>query len=234
MPSNLRVLKKMSILLVEDDEELRENLSQTLSLFFNKVILATNGIEAIDMIKSNKIDMIITDYVMPLMDGHQFCRYLRTNNYTLPITIISNFSEREKLIKLIDLELTNYLLKPLNYEDLKKCLDSMLKKVDKLNLYDFQISDDIRYNFSTKELIDYKSDKVIKLSKSEIIILELLLKNMNSIISVESIQSYLSPNEIKSEQAIKNIIHRLRNKIGKDMIQNLQSLGYSFKKEIQK
>ena len=74
MPSNLRVLKQMSILLVEDDEELRENLSQTLSLFFNKVILATNGIEAIDMIKSNKIDMIITDYVMPVMDGHQFCR----------------------------------------------------------------------------------------------------------------------------------------------------------------
>lgn len=234
MSSNLGILKKMSILLVEDDDELRDNLSQTLSFFFNKVILANNGIEAIKMLKLNKIDMIITDYVMPLMDGHEFCRYIRTNNHTLPITIISNYSEREKLIKLIDLELTNYLLKPINYDDLIKCLSSMLKKVDKLNLYDFQINNDTRYNFSTKELIDYKSNTVIKLSKSEIIILELLLKNMNSIISVELIQSYLSPNEVKSEQAIKNIIHRLRNKIGKDMIQNLQSLGYSFKKEIQK
>lgn len=234
MSSNLGMLKKMSILLVEDDDELRDNLYQTLSFFFNKIILANNGVEAIEMFKLNKIDMIITDYVMPLMDGHEFCRYIRTNNYTLPITIISNFSEREKLIKLIDLELTNYLLKPINYDDLLKCLNSMLKKVDKLNLHDFQINNDTRYNFSTKELIDYKNNKAIKLSKSEIIVLELLLKNMNSIISVELIQSYLSPNEIKSEQAIKNIIHRLRNKIGKNMIQNLQSLGYSFKKEIQK
>lgn len=234
MSSNLDILKRMSILLVEDDEELKDSLNQTLSIFFKKVILANNGVEAIKMLELNKVDMIITDYVMPLMDGHEFCRYVRKNNYTLPITIISNYSEREKLIKLIDLELSNYLIKPINYEDLMSCLNSMIKKIDKLNLHNFQINNRLNYNFSTKELIDYEDNSIIKLSKSEIIILELLLKNINSIISVEHIQSYLSATEVKSEQAIKNIIHRLRNKIGKNMIQNLQSLGYSFRKEIEK
>ena len=67
----------------------------------------------------------------------------------------------------------------------------------------------------------------------EIVILELLIKNTNAIISIETIQSYLSLNEIKSEQAIKNIIYRLRKKIGKDVIQNSNNLGYSFKKQFE-
>lgn len=222
----------MSMLLIEDDEELQDNLYQTLSIFFKKVILAKNGIEGIEKLKSHKIDMIISDYVMPIMDGEEFCRYLRKNNYNIPVTIISNYYEKEKLIKLIDLELTNYLLKPISYNELIDCLKNMLKRIDKLSLNDFQINYDINYNFLTKELINNKKNTQYKLSKSEIILLELLLNNPNSIISIETIQSHLSPNEIKSEQAIKNIIHRLRLKIGKDNIQNIQSLGYSFRKEI--
>ncbi|AXX90381.1 hypothetical protein CKA55_12905 [Arcobacter suis] len=229
---NLKILKKMSMLLIEDDEELQDNLYQTLSIFFKKVILAKNGMEGIEKLKSHKIDMIISDYVMPIMDGEEFCRYLRKNNYNIPVTIISNYYEKEKLIKLIDLELTNYLLKPISYNELIDCLKNMLKRIDKLSLNDFQINYDINYNFLTKELINNKKNTQYKLSKSEIILLELLLNNPNSIISIETIQSHLSPNEIKSEQAIKNIIHRLRLKIGKDNIQNIQSLGYSFRKEI--
>ncbi|WP_192894500.1 response regulator transcription factor [Arcobacter suis] len=220
------------MLLIEDDEELQDNLYQTLSIFFKKVILAKNGMEGIEKLKSHKIDMIISDYVMPIMDGEEFCRYLRKNNYNIPVTIISNYYEKEKLIKLIDLELTNYLLKPISYNELIDCLKNMLKRIDKLSLNDFQINYDINYNFLTKELINNKKNTQYKLSKSEIILLELLLNNPNSIISIETIQSHLSPNEIKSEQAIKNIIHRLRLKIGKDNIQNIQSLGYSFRKEI--
>lgn len=229
---DLKILKKMSILLIEDDQELQDNLYQTLSIFFKKVILAKNGIEGIEKLKSYKIDMIISDYVMPIMDGEKFCRYLRENNYNNPVTIISNYYEKEKLIKLIDLELTNYLLKPISYNELIDCLKNMLKRIDKLSLNDFQINYDTNYNFLTKELINNKKNTQYKLSKSEIVLLELLLKNPNSIIPIEIIQSHLSPNEIKSEQAIKNIIHRLRLKIGKDNIQNIQSLGYFFRKEI--
>lgn len=87
--------------------------------------------------------------------------------------------------------------------------------------------------FQLKEIINDKKNVIGKLSKSEIVILELLIKNTNAIISIETIQSYLSLNEIKSEQAIKNIIYRLRKKIGKDVIQNSNNLGYSFKKQFE-
>lgn len=231
MSSNLSLLKRLTILLVEDDEELRDGLSETLSIFFNKVIIAKNGIEALEILAQNKIDMIITDYVMPLMDGEEFSRQIRINDHKIPISIISNYSEKEKLMKLIDLELTSYLLKPISYNDLMVCLKNMIKKLEKYNFYDFEINSDVNYNFSTKEIINDKKNVVGKLSKSEIVILELLIKNTNAIISIETIQSYLSLNEVKSEQAIKNIIYRLRKKIGKDVIQNSNNLGYSFKKQ---
>lgn len=233
MTSDLSLLKRLTILLVEDDEELRDGLSQTLSIFFYKVIIAKNGIEAMEMLVQNKIDMIITDYVMPLMDGEEFSRQIRINCHKIPISIISSFSEKEKLMKLIDLELTSYLLKPISYKDLMICLEKMLKKHKKYNLYDFEINSEINYNFLTKEIFNDKKNVIGKLSKSEIVIFELLIKNANAIISIETIQSYLSLNEIKSEQAIKNIIYRLRKKIGKDVIQNYNNLGYFFKKQFE-
>lgn len=74
----------------------------------------------------------------------------------------------------------------------------------------------LKYNFFTKEIIDIRTNFITKLTKSEIIILELLIKNINKIVSTETIEYNLSPNETKSEQAIKNIIHRLRTKLTKE------------------
>lgn len=227
---SLDILKKLTLLLIEDDKELKDGLSETLSIFFNKILTAENGIEALKILESNSIDMIITDYVMPLMDGEEFCRNIRNKNYKIPITIISNYYEKEKLIKLIDLELTNYVLKPVNYEDLIDCLKKMINKLEKLDFHDFQINKNIKYSFLTKELIDIENNITTKLTKSEVIFLELLLKNANTIIPIETIQLNLSLSEVKSEQAIKNIIYRLRKKIGKDTIQNLNNLGYFYKK----
>lgn len=95
---SLDILKKLTLLLIEDDKELKDGLSETLSIFFNKILTAENGIEALKILESNNIDMIITDYVMPLMDGEEFCRNIRNKNYKIPITIISNYYEKEKLI----------------------------------------------------------------------------------------------------------------------------------------
>lgn len=71
MTSNLSLLKKLTILLVEDDEELRDGLAQTLSIFFYKVIVAKNGIEAIEILAQNKIGYRPRDDVRPCVPGVQ-------------------------------------------------------------------------------------------------------------------------------------------------------------------
>ncbi|MBP6713389.1 MAG: response regulator, partial [Aliarcobacter sp.] len=69
--SNLNLLKNLTLLLVEDDEELRNSIKETLSLFFKEIITAPDGESALSIYLKNNIDLIITDYVMPTMNGFE-------------------------------------------------------------------------------------------------------------------------------------------------------------------
>ena len=85
--NKLNLLKNLTLLLVEDDDELRNNLKDTLALFFDNILTAKNGIEALEIYNSSNINMIISDYVMPLMNGYEFCKQIREVNNKIPIVI---------------------------------------------------------------------------------------------------------------------------------------------------
>lgn len=229
---NIDLLKNMTLLLVEDDDELRNSIKELLSIFFKNIFVASNGLEALEIYSKNSINLIITDYVMPIMNGCDFCKEIRQKNKKIPLVIMSNYSDKEKLLKSISLELTDYLIKPLEYKQLLGTLLKMIEKLERENLLSFKINEDREYNFFTKEIYDIKEQKNIKLAKSEIIILELLINNINKTVSIEEIEFNLSPNESKSEQAIKNIMHRLRIKLAKNTIHNIQGIGYIFKSNL--
>lgn len=226
------LLKNLTLLLVEDDEELKESIKETLALFFKNVFVAQNGLEALDIYSQNSIDLIITDYVMPIMNGYELCKNIREKNRKIPLVIMSNYSDQEKLLKSISLELTDYVIKPIEYKQLLETLLKMVGKLERENLLTFAINEDRKYDFLKKEIYDKKENIYIKLTKSEIIILELLINNINKIVRIEEIEFNLSPHEHKSEQAIKNIIHRLRTKLSKNPIYNVQGVGYIFKSDI--
>jgi len=229
--SKLNLLKNLTLLLVEDDEELKNSIKDTLSIFFKEIITAQNGQEALFIYSTKHIDLIITDYVMPQLNGYELCKEIRAINKKIPLTIMSNYSDKEKLLKSISLELSEYLIKPIEYQQLINTLLKMTEKLERENLYYFKIDEEKKYNFFTKEIVDIKTNFVTKLTKSEIIILELLIGNINKIVTTQTIEYNLSPNEPKSEQAIKNIIHRLRTKLTKNFISNVQGIGYIFKSE---
>ena len=226
------LLKNLTLLLVEDDEELKESIKETLAFFFKNVFVAQNGLEALDIYSQNSIDLIITDYVMPIMNGYELCKNIREKNRKIPLVIMSNYSDKEKLLKSISLELTDYVIKPIEYKQLLETLVKMVEKLERENLLSFTINNDKKYDFFKKEIYDEKENTYIKLTKSEIIILELLINNINKIVRIEEIEFNLSPHEHKSEQAIKNIIHRLRTKLSKNPIYNVQGVGYIFKSDI--
>ena len=226
------LLKNLTLLLIEDDEELRESTKETLALFFKNVFVAQNGLEALDIYSQNNIDLIITDYVMPIMNGYELCKNIREKNRKIPLVIMSNYSDQEKLLKSISLELTDYVIKPIEYKQLLETLLKMVGKLERENLLSFAINEDRKYDFLKKEIYDKKENRYIKLTKSEIIILELLINNVNKIVHIEELEFNLSPHEHKSEQAIKNIIHRLRTKLSKNPIYNVQGVGYIFKSDI--
>jgi two-component system, OmpR family, response regulator VanR len=221
--------KDFTLLLVDDDVELLNKLNIILSIFFKKVITASNGQEALEIFETQSIDMIISDYSMPKMDGHEFFKAIRKKDTQIPLVIISNYSDKEKLLKSIPLSLADYLIKPIDYTTLTSTLISMVQRIENDAIRSYKISNNLLYDNIKKELI--QDGEIILLSKSEIVTLELLLKNKNTILPTQEIELYLDPIETKSNQAIKSLMYRLRKKVGKDTIINIPGYGYILKIE---
>jgi DNA-binding response OmpR family regulator len=223
----LHILKNFTLLLVDDEEALLDKLHTVLSLFFKEVIVAKDGQEALDIYHTQSIDMVISDYSMPLLDGYGLCRAIRQEDKYIPLVIMSNYSDKEKLLSVIPLALAQYLIKPIDYATLTATLLSMIEQIEVNGLDIIVINDLLSYNRFSKSLIDKGEE--INLSNSEISLLELFIMKKNQIITMEEINLCLDSIEMKSKQAIKSLIYRLRKKVGKDIILNIPAYGYMFK-----
>jgi len=221
--NNLKLLKNLHILVVEDDIDLLVDIKATIEIFCNHVYTAINGKEALEVMDKSPVDMIISDYVMPLMDGYELCKIIRLTNKNIPIAIMSNYNDNEKLLKLMPLNLTDYIIKPIGYKNLMSVLLNMLQRLKESGLVCQQITKNITYYHLSKILKN--ENEIIALTKNEILLLELFLKNKNSLVSNDLIEYNVSRDGL-SKQAIKNLIHRLRVKIGKRVIVNIKEMGY--------
>jgi DNA-binding response OmpR family regulator len=222
----LSLLKNLTLLLVEDDEDLLKQFQSILILFFEQVFIAKNGLEALDIYTNNQIDMIITDYVMPILDGHDLCKAIRLKNKNIPIVIMSSYTDRDRLLNAIKLGLVDYLIKPFDYNVLINTLNSMASKMEEEHIHNFKLSDSLKYSSVNNEVIDTSTGIKIKLTKNEIELLELFVYRQGQIITYNMIEHTLWSNDSKGNESIKNIIYRLRKKLGKNLIVNIQDMGY--------
>lgn len=126
----------MSILLVEDDGVLRQQMKKVLAHFFSRVDCAGNGIEALAATERRKYEIIITDLTMPYMNGITLTKELKDRDRKQSIFVVSAHNESEKLIELINLGVDGFLLKPLNtahlLELLKKHCEALYNEQMKL------------------------------------------------------------------------------------------------------
>jgi len=225
---DLEKLKNCSVLIVDDDSKQVDFLKNTLSCFFGEIITANDGEEALEIYKIYKPHVVFTDYVMPKMDGLKLCNVLREIKENLPIVILSNYSEKDKLLSIIPLKVTAYLLKPASLNVILETLQIVLKELMNTQQIDFPINSDLSYNFFSKTLYS-KKDGEISLVKNEVILLELFINYSNSFVSNDMIALELANEKELSYKAIANILYRLRKKIGKENLLNVQSMGYMLK-----
>ena len=124
----------LKLLIVEDDLTLQQQLKLFFSRFFGNVETANNGIEGWLKYEEKSYDLIITDLTMPVMDGIEFSKKIRSASETQSILVMSAHSESSKLIELINIRVDGFLLKPLN-------LDNALKQLTKTCqlIYDHKI-----------------------------------------------------------------------------------------------
>lgn len=218
-------LKNFNILFVEDDLEIQTNMNKILNMIFNKVFIANDGFEALEIFEENIIHLILTDYEMPNLDGYEFSKKIREFNKNIPIVILSNYTDKDKLLKCIPLNLTSYLEKPIIYEKLLETLNICVNQIEKSAIFEYKIDDKTVYNFKTKEIIS--EDEIVKLTTLEIGIFEYMLDKKNQLVSKEKLLTILNKEDYYDDISLKNIIYRLKKKFSDNsLIVNQKNFGY--------
>ena len=115
------------ILVVDDEENAREALSKILAHDGFQVASAGNGLEALNFLRSNDVELIITDLNMPEMNGLMFLRELNRTYPTSKVIMITAYGEVESYVEAITLGAFEYINKPVKYDDLKKVIDKISK-----------------------------------------------------------------------------------------------------------
>ena len=137
------------LLIVDDEVLIRKALSQYIDWeSLNCVVHATasNGKEAIKIIEENKIDIVITDVKMPLIDGIELSRYICKNHPNITSVILSGYAEFEYAQSAIQYHVSQYLLKPISKEKIMSCIKDIVKqKATELPKYSIFIKQAINY-----------------------------------------------------------------------------------------
>ncbi|HEH5186247.1 TPA: response regulator transcription factor [Campylobacter jejuni] len=215
--------KELIILVVEDEIKTRESLINVLSERFGKVIGAQNGDEGLKKFKKFKPDLVITDIAMPIMDGLDMAREIKEISDDVPIVVLSAYSEKERLLRSIDIGIDKYLIKPVDIEELFKVLDCLVGEKIEANML-VKISEEYQFNKTKRTLIH--NGKEIVLTKKELAFISLLLKQPGVLVLHEDIKKNVWIGEHVSDTAVRTFIKRVRDKVGEDFIKNVPSLGY--------
>lgn len=222
MNSSLLVLKNKRILFAEDDPTTRIQLSNTLKMLFSKVYCAKDGEEAYNLYEDEQPDILLTDVRMPKKDGIKLTRQIRQIDYTLPIIILTSFDDKNLLLSAANLAIDGYLIKPIEFTALVKILSQALKRTQKENL--IILNESLVFNCDTKEF--YHHDRLKILGCKELELIEFLLKNQHKIVSKEAIEAKLWNYEEQCNSAVKNLVLRIRKKLGNNVILSMKGIGY--------
>ena len=167
-----------NILVVEDDKNLRKLITTYLQRNKYNTYEATNGEEALNVLDQSYIDLIVSDIMMPKMDGYELIKSLREAKYDVPILIITAKSEIEDKKEGFLLGADDYMVKPIDIEEMLLRIQVLLRRSKSASEKKIQIGD-LLLNYNQLSVI--KKDKVYNLAQKEFYLLYKLLSTPNTI-----------------------------------------------------
>jgi DNA-binding response OmpR family regulator len=204
------------ILIVDDDPELRDALSEQLSLYEEfEAVAAENGIKGVEAAKAGQIDLVIMDVGLPDIDGHEAVRILRKNRFKAPIIMLTGHDTDADTILGLESGANDYVTKPFHFTVLLARVRAQLRQHETSEDAVFTIGP---YTFrpSSKLLINPKGSKV-HLTEKESSILRYLYRVGQRPVSRETLlQEVWGYNSGVTTHTLETHIYRLRQKMEKD------------------
>ena len=220
---------KINILIVEDEKEIREGVSEYLSEVGYNVISAEDGIQAIELFKNSKIDLVILDIMLPKANGFVVLNKIRQES-NVPVIMLTAMSDDYTQIISFDEEADDYITKPFSIIVLHKRIEALLRRGVKVSENKKWCYGDIEIDFEGYSA--RKNGENIDLKPKEIKLIELLLKYEGKVLTRAQILDNLwnieeSPNDRVIDVYIKNI----RKKLLLDCIVTVKGIGYKFEEK---
>jgi len=216
------------ILLLEDDANLNETITEFLEDKGYDIVSVYDGYEAQEKLYESKYDLLLLDVNIPGINGFNLLKEARGNGVLAPAIFITSLDSVDDLERGFDSGCDDYIRKPFVLKELHIRIETLLKRSFFHEAKELiTISTNIAYDIKNNELLI--NDETISLGHKESILLKLFMKNDGKVIAHERIYSHLwNFDEEPSDTALRTYIKNLRKIIGKERIVSIKKQGYKF------
>lgn len=229
------ITKSLNTLYIEDNNDVRNQTLKMLEIFFESIVVATNGNEGLNLFKtknkfeSSSFDLIITDIEMPVKDGITMINQIRELDKKIPILIFSAHSNTEYFLQTIDAGIDGYILKPYSIDQISNSLSKIIEKnkLKTINNHIINLENDFLWN--TEDSLLFKNEEEIKLTKSEIKLFTLFISTKGSLKTYDEIENYIFDEYSTSSKRVRNLMSRLKQKLDYELFESIYGHGYKLK-----
>ena len=223
----------MKILVVEDEKDLNRVITKHLKKNNYSVDSCFDGEQALDYVLYGEYDLIITDIMMPKIDGYEFIKQLRVKGNSTPVIMLTAKDSLDNKILGLDSGADDYIVKPFEFDELLARIRVLMRRNYGFATNIIQV-DDVVLDISKKQVT--RSGESIVLTGKEYEVLEYLFKNKTGIISREQILNHVWDYDYEgTSNIIDVIVKNIRKKLDvgskKPIIHTKRGLGYFVKED---
>ena len=221
----------MRLLVVEDEPEMAELLRKGLEEENHRVVLATDGREALELARSYDFDAIVLDVMLPIMDGYAVTRWLRKSDRQTPILMLTARDAVHDIAKGLDDGADGYLTKPFSFVELLARLRSITRRVTQESDSVLGIAD-LRLDPVARRV--FRGGQAIHLTATEFRVLEFLIRRSGRVVSRAAIaEAVWGFDEDIEPNTVEAFISLLRSKIDRNfrpkLLHTIRGFGYSIR-----
>ncbi len=223
----------MNLLVIEDEHKTADTLKKGLEESGYSVDVAYDGLEGLTLTQKNNYQLIISDIVMPVMNGVALCERIRIDKPGIPILLLTALDAKDDVVHGLDSGADDYLTKPFDFRELLARIKVLTRRTDTTYNYVLTLSyADVQMNL--KERTVTRGGVPIELTTKEFKLLEYFIRRPNTVISRGDLSRDIWNIDFNTgTNMVEVYINYLRNKIdkpfGKKLIHNIHGIGYILK-----
>ena len=219
-----------SILVIEDDSNIQELISEFIGAEGYQVDTANDGLEGIQKFKQGSYDLVILDIMMPNLDGYGVCKMIRKSS-SVPIIFLTALNDEGDQLKGFDLECDDYITKPFSFNLLIKRVEAILRRSNKTINDKFIVFEKLKLDLNT--YIAEIDGEPIELTLKEFNILKALIEKYPQVITREGLLDSIWGYDYYGDTRIVDAnIKNIRKQISLPYIKTVKGIGYTLEKDI--